>query len=161
MTIGALALTFLVYWLVVFVTSYIVVEFGQNYLYDETTPGMGLKVATGSLLLAAMLTWTRTSFDTMLTSDAGQTVLQAIAWFAVFTLVYRFQPLHGGVIGIVAMLIVAGLATLAADSLTSPSRAVVREVRPPSPPIRRPVGSPMTSDRPPNAAAEPAKSPSP
>ena len=56
------------------------VEFGQNFFYDEATPGVALKVAIGSFLLAAMLSWTRSDFATMFTSDFYKTALQAIVW---------------------------------------------------------------------------------
>jgi hypothetical protein len=48
---------FLIYWLVMFVVSYIAVEVGQDLFYDEVTPHAGLKVTAGSFLLAAMLTY--------------------------------------------------------------------------------------------------------
>ncbi len=47
---------FLIYWLVLFVVCFVVVEFGHDQLYDEVTPHAGLKVAGGSLLLAILLT---------------------------------------------------------------------------------------------------------
>ena len=46
----------LIYWLVLFVACFVVVEFGQDQLYDEVTPHAGLKVAGGSLLIAILLT---------------------------------------------------------------------------------------------------------
>jgi hypothetical protein len=109
---------FLIYWLILFVACYITVEFGQNYLYDETTPYAWLKVGIGSALLAAFLTYARTGFDTILTEGFGLSVLQAMAWFIVFTAVFRFQPLHAFAIGVCAFFIVAGTATLAVDSMT-------------------------------------------
>src|SRR5689334_15079051 len=60
--------TFVIYYLILFAASYVIVEFGQNYFYDEATPGMGYKVALGALIMAAMLTWTRSDFATMFTS---------------------------------------------------------------------------------------------
>ena len=39
---------FLIYWLVVFVGTYVVTEIGQDQLYDEVTPHVGLKVGAGS-----------------------------------------------------------------------------------------------------------------
>lgn len=131
---------FLVYWLVLFVSCYIVVEYGQNYLYDETTPGVGWKVALGSALLAGLMTWTRTSYDTMFTAEFAWTALQAIAWFAVFTLIFRFQPLHGFAIGIVTMLLISGMATLGVTSLTQRGGPVPRPIRTPSKPLRRAAG---------------------
>ena len=41
---------FLIYWLVMFVVSYIAVEVGQDQFYDEVTPHAGLKVTVGSFL---------------------------------------------------------------------------------------------------------------
>ncbi len=109
---------FLVYWLILYVAFYITVEFAQNYLYDETTALAWLKVGIGSALLAAFLTYTQTGFDTILTEGFGWSVIQAIAWFVVFTLVFRFQPIHAFAIGVCAFFILAGTATLAVDSLT-------------------------------------------
>ncbi len=144
MSIGQILWPFLIYWVVLFVICYIVVEFAQNYLYDEATPNFGLKVAGGAVVLAAMLTWTRSSFDTMLTSDIPHTVLQAIVWFAVFTLIFRFHPQHAVMIGVVTMLLVAGLASLAVDSLTNPARETLPKFRQPSKPVRSPAGPPIT-----------------
>lgn len=158
MSISSILVPLLVYWLVLFVVCYTIVEFGQNYLYDETTPRMGLKVAAGSLLLAALLTWTRTTFDTMLTTDLPWSTLQAIAWFAVFTLIFQFQPLHGAVLGIVSMLVIAGLASIAVDSLTTPGPRVAPEVARPAQPVRRPTGPvpvPSPAAENPGAGTEP------
>lgn len=119
---AALIVPFLVYWLVLFAVVYVVTEYSQKYLYDETTPMHGLKVAGGSLLLAMMLTWTRTSYDTMLTSDITFTVLQAIVWFGVFVLILRFHPPHALMIGVLMMILVCGAATMAVRSMTTPRR---------------------------------------
>lgn len=108
----------LVYWLLLFVACYVVVEYGQNLLYDEVTPHAFPKIAGGSLILAGLLVYSRTSYDTMVTSELGLTVIQAVVWFGVFVLVFRFQPLHGGIVGMVMMALVAGLATIAVDSLS-------------------------------------------
>lgn len=129
----------LVYWLLLFVACYIVVEYGQNLLYDEVTPHAFPKIALGSLILAGLLVYSRTSYDTMLTSELGITVVQAILWFGVFVLVFRFQPLHGGIVGVVMMALVAGLATIAVDSLTKGGGATLRPVAGrPNQPLRRP-----------------------
>lgn len=133
-------LTFFVYWLILFVTNYIVVEYAQNYLYDETTPHVGWKLVGGTLILAVLLTILRTSFDTMFTFDIGWTVLQALAWFGVFTLIYRFQPLHGCVLGVCTFLIIGGLASMAVDSLTGEVPAAARvQINETPKPIRRPA----------------------
>lgn len=134
--IGEVLWPFLVYWLILFVVSYMIVEFAHNYLYDEVVSGAGLKVLLGSLILAAMLTWTRSSLDTMFTSDLGRTVLQAVVWCVIFILVYRFQPLHGASIGLAAMLVITSLASLAVDSMVR-SGPAAREIRKPEPVIRR------------------------
>lgn len=130
---------FLIYWLVLFVVCFVVVEFGQKYLYDETTPRVGLKVLGGSFVLAALLTYFRTGYQTMFTSDLAWTVLQAIVWFAVFTLVFQFQPVHGAAVGIATLLIVAGLATIAVESLTNPAAQATPRPYRPTTPLRRPA----------------------
>src|SRR5947208_3506032 len=132
---------FLIYWLVLFIACYSIVEFAQDQFYDEVTPHAWLKVTGGSLLLAALLTWLRTSYDTMLTSDLPWTVLQAIAWFVVFTLVFQFHPQHAAAIGIVAMLLVCGLATMGVESLTKPTPALrPASARQRSQPVRGALG---------------------
>jgi hypothetical protein len=118
---------FLLYWLVLFAACFIVVEYGQGFLYDEATSYVWPRVAVGSLLLALLLTYTHTSFDSMLTTDIGWTVLQSIVWFGVFTLIFRFQPQHGAVVGVVTMLLITGLATMAVDSLGQTIRPVEKE----------------------------------
>jgi hypothetical protein len=130
-------LPFFVYWLILFVACYIVVEYGQTYLYDESPPGLGLRVALGSFLFAALLTWTRTSYETMFTHDLGWTVLQAIVWFIVFTLVFRFHPPHALAIGLACMVILSGAATLAISSMTGANVAGTPASRQPSKPLRR------------------------
>ncbi|MBX6314216.1 MAG: hypothetical protein IRY99_15085 [Isosphaeraceae bacterium] len=147
---------FLIYWLILFVLCYIVTEFAQNYLYDETTPAVGLKVGLGTMILAAVLTYTRSSFDTMFTSELGTTVVQAIIWFAVFTLVFRFQPQHGAAIGILTMLVVAGLATLGVDSLSSSRQRTLRPIAEPSKPLRRPIGPALKDSKSPEPPASKA-----
>lgn len=153
---------FLIYWAFLFVACFVVVEYGQNYLYDETTPRVGLKVAVGSAILAGFLTWRRSSYDTMFTEDLGWTVIQAIVWFGVFTLIYQFQPWHGGAIGVVMLALVAGLATLGVESMLSSNRAaVLPENTRPNKPLRQPAGpqvrplqvTPVKSDEPAGKAA--------
>jgi hypothetical protein len=127
-----------IYWLILFVCCYVILEFGQNYLYDEVTSAAPWKLAAGTLVLAGALMYTRTRLDTMFTSDLGFTVLQAILWFGVFTLIFRFQPLHGGVIGIVAMCILTALSTMAVDSMSTSTQVSVPQRRAVSTPPRRP-----------------------
>lgn len=114
-------LPLLIYWLVVFVVCYIVVEVGQDQLYDEVTPRVGMKVALGALIFAVVLTWLRPSIDTMFTAEIAWTVFLALVGFGVFTLVFQFHPQHAAPIGALTIILVAGLATLGVQSLTRPS----------------------------------------
>ena len=116
----------LIYWLVLFVACFVVVEFGHDQLYDEVTPHAGLKVAGGSLLMAILLTALRyygmpASYESMFTTNIIWTVLQAIVWVGVFILIFQFHPWHGLGLGLATMLLVTGLATMGVDSLTKPS----------------------------------------
>jgi hypothetical protein len=149
--LAALIWPFLVNYLILFVACYIIVEYGQYFLYDEATPGYGLKVALGAAILAVMLTWTRTNFLTMFTDDIMWTALQAILWFAVFVLIFRFHPWHGAGIGLAAMLILTGLATIAVDSMLAPKTTQRIDPRVSNKPVRRPVGT----------TPQPAPSPAP
>lgn len=127
-----------IYWLILFVCCYTILEFAQNYLYDEVTAAAPWKLAVGTLVLAGAAMYSRTRLDTMFTSQIGLTILQAILWFGVFTLIFRFQPLHGGVIGILAMCILTVLATMAVDSMSTSTQVSVRQRRSVSTPPRRP-----------------------
>jgi hypothetical protein len=142
---------FLLYTFICFVVSYILVEYGQKYLYDETTPYIGLKVLGGALLMGAMLTYTKSSFDTMFTAEIPYTALLAIAWAAIFILCFRFQPVHGAVFALVAVLLLPGLATIAVESVTStrPNPATVTPGR--VKPVRKALGGQATTP-----VAEPA-----
>src|SRR6185312_10011967 len=86
---AALIWPLLIYWLVLFVACFVVVEFGHDQLYDEVTPHAGLKVAGGSLILAILLTtlkWAErpASFESMFTTNIHWTLLQAIVWAGIF-----------------------------------------------------------------------------
>ena len=121
---------FLIYWLVVFVGCYVVIEIGQDQLYDEVTPRVGLKVTAGSFLLALMLTiFYRSdlpaSFESMFTTNIMWTVLQGIIWFVVFMFVFQFHPWHALGLGIMTMLLVSGLATMGVESMLKPTPAAV------------------------------------
>jgi hypothetical protein len=105
--------TLLIYWLVLFVACFVVVEVGHDQLYDEVTPHAGLKVAGGSLLIALVLTILKAkglpaSYESMFTTNFAWTVLQGIVWFGVFTLIFQFHPWHGLGLGIATMLLVTG-----------------------------------------------------
>lgn len=145
----------LIYWLVMFVACFVVVEVGHDQLYDEVTPHAGLKVAGGSLVLALLLTILRAygvaaSYESMFTTNIIWTLLQAIVWAGVFILIFQFHPWHGLGLGLATMLLVSGLATMGVESLltrpttTAPtSRAIV-----PNQPVRQSVA--------PTGAAAPA-----
>jgi hypothetical protein len=122
---GTIIGTVLIYWLVMFVLSYIAVEIGQDQLYDEATPMAGLKVTGGSLLLALMLTYFHPTFDSMFTT-LHWTVLQALVWIGVFLFIYQFHPWHALAIALPLMLITSGFATMGVDSVMKPTPAVRR-----------------------------------
>ena len=146
--------TFLINYLILFVVSYAIVEFAQSYFYDEVTPARTVKVAFGSLILAGVLTWTKSNFATMFTNDIKWTILQAIVWFGVFVLVYRFQPWHGGALALAAMLLICGTATMVVDSMLTPRNMnVLDTTKPVNKPPRRPTyGAPKGAVEPPPAA---------
>jgi hypothetical protein len=139
----AIIWTLLIYWLVMFVLSYVAVEIGQDQLYDEATPHAGLKVAGGSFVLAAMLTYFHPTFESMFTTNIAWTVLQALIWVGVFIFIYQFHPWHAAAIALPLMLISSGFATMGVDSVMTPTRAT----RPASKlntsqPIRKSLGAP-------------------
>jgi hypothetical protein len=121
---GTIIGTVLIYWLVMFVLSYIAVEIGQDQLYDEVTPMAGLKVSGGSLLLALMLTYFHPTFESMFTTNLAWTILQALVWVGVFLLVYQFHPWHAAAIAVPLMLIASGFATMGVDSVMKPTPAL-------------------------------------
>ena len=103
----------LIYWLVLFVACFVLVEIGHDQLYDEVTPRAGLKVAAGSFVLAALLTALRAygfpaSFESMFTTNIGWTLLQGVVWFLVFMFVFQFHPWHAFGLGVVTMILVSG-----------------------------------------------------
>ena len=126
---------FVIYWLVIFVACYTVVEIGQDQLYDEVTPHPGLKVLSGSLLIAALLTILRAygfaaSFESMFTTNIGWTLLQGVVWFLVFTLIFQFHPWHALGLGIATMLMISGLATMGVESVLAKPAATSAATRP-------------------------------
>jgi hypothetical protein len=146
---------FLIYWLVMFVACFVVVEVGQDQLYDEVTPRAGLKVAGGSLLIAILLTALRhygfpASFESMFTSNIAWTLLQGVVWFAVFTLILQFHPWHALGLGIATMLLVTGLATMGVESILAkpaPTSAATRTFTP-SKPVRQSLTPPAAPAQP-------------
>jgi len=115
-------LPLLIYWLVMFVVCFVVVEFGHDQLYDEVTPHAGLKVLGGSLLIAAVLTILRhyklpASFESMFTTNIIWTVLLGLVWVGVFMLIFQFHPWHALGLGLVTMLLACGLATMGVEAL--------------------------------------------
>ena len=138
---GAILVAFAVYWLILFVVSFLIVSQGHDTLYDEPPPQIGRKVLLGSLILAAVLTYTRSSFATMFTDNIGPTVIQGIIWFGVFTLIYRFHPWHALGIGLATMVVFTGMATMGVDSLQTPRSSQRFESKSVATPIRRPTYS--------------------
>ncbi|MGC8640305.1 MAG: hypothetical protein ACP5XB_10565 [Isosphaeraceae bacterium] len=139
---------FLIYWLVIFVGIYVVTEIGQDQLYDQVTPHVGLKVGGGSLLIALMLAafyskGAAASFDAMFTTNIMWTILQAIVWFTVFTLILQFHPWHALGLGIATMLLVQGLATMGVSSMLNPAPSTVnRPAAAVSKPVRQSLAPP-------------------
>ncbi|GAC1449658.1 MAG: hypothetical protein NVSMB9_33640 [Isosphaeraceae bacterium] len=144
---SAIVWPFLIYWLVLFVTCYIVTEMGQDLFYGEVASKVGLRVGAGTLILAALATWLRPTFETIFTSDIAWTLLQAVVWFLVFMWIFEFHPWHALGFSLVVMILVPGLATMGVDSLTKPSRTL--------PPVQSPTNSlPIRKSL--NATAPPA-----
>ena len=132
-------ISFLVYWLLIFVVNYIVVEYGQNYLYDEPTPGFGARSSWG---VSPWRPWPAGSGRRSTRCSPRRfhwTVLMALAWVLVFTLLYQFHPPHALLIGLTAMVIVPGLATMTAESLTRPRQTLAPTNTGRGGPVRRPI----------------------
>lgn len=115
-------LPLLIYWLVMFVACFVVVEIGHDQLYDQITPHAGLKVLGGSLLIAAVLTTLRAkglpaSYESMFTTNIIWTVLQGLVWVGVFMLIFQFHPWHALGLGLATMLLATGLATMGVEAL--------------------------------------------
>jgi hypothetical protein len=147
MSFSTLIVPFLIYWLALFVTTYITVEYGQNWLYDEPTPHFPIKVAVGTFALAALMTVLPLEYATMFTTSKHWLLLQAVVWFVVFTLLFQFHPPHAFVIAVVMILTIPGLASMAIGSL--------RESRRPTP-VATPTVAPL-GPRPTGGGAPPAK----
>lgn len=141
-------LAFLLYTFIAFVVSYILVEYGQKYLYDEATPYLALKVLAGALVMGALMTWRRSSFDTMFTADLPYTALMAIAWAGVFILIFRFQPVHGAMFAVATVLLLPGMATIVVQSVTTPRPNPATVPRTTSKPIRKAIGTPPPAPAP-------------
>lgn len=115
-------LPLLIYWLVMYVACFVVVEIGHDQLYDEIPPYAGLRVLGGSLLIAAVLTTLRAkglpaSYESMFTTNIIWTVLQGLVWVGVFMLIFQFHPWHALGLGLATMLLATGLATMGVDAL--------------------------------------------
>ena len=137
----------LIYWLVLFVVCFVLVEIGHDQLYDEAPKYAGWRVFGGSLILASLLTALRykgfaASFDSMFTTNIGWTLLQGVVWFLVFMFVFQFHPWHALGLGVVTMLLVSGLATMGVDSLLAKRRDVTAATRPvtANEPVRQSLG---------------------
>jgi hypothetical protein len=152
----ALLPAFLFYWLILFVACFAVVEYGQTYFYDEATPGSGWRVTLGSALLAVYLTWFRPEYHTMFTLYLGYSVILAIAGFAIFTLIYRFNPWHALPLGVVTVLLFSGMATMGIESFGNRNRPPSTIVQNPSKPLRHATKTPVPTPAPAEKAT-PAK----
>ena len=80
------------------------------------------------------------------------TVLLALIWFGVFTLIFQFHPWHALGLGIVTMLLVTGTATMGVDSVLSRPAATAAANRAPvfSQPVRQslaPAAQPKASEK--------------
>jgi len=151
---SAIVWPFLIYWLALFVACYTVCEVGQDQFYDEVTPHIGLKVAAGSLILAALTTWLKPSYESIFTSNIAFTLLQLLVWVAVFILIFQFHPPHALALAPITMILVVGLATMGVESLTKRGPAVpTARARTNNVPIR---GS-LNGTAPPPATPAPAK----
>lgn len=133
-------LPFLIYWAVFWVACLGVMELFQDWFYDEVTPHSLWKAMGGSCLLAAAATYFRPSFETLFTSNLAWTLLQAIIWFGVFTLILQFHPMHALGVGLVTMVLISGLATLGVDSLTKPKVVRAPTARQTNEPLRKSLG---------------------
>lgn len=166
-------LVFLMYWLVLFVGCYVVVEFGQTYYYEEKTPGAALKVAGATLILALLYTrysWLQnppathvgTWHDQIFTTTAAWLVVVSILAFVLFTLVLQFYPQHAVFLGPLTVLIVGGMAFMAADNISGGGGGGARtEIRLPSKPQRKAIGgvppAAPAEAQPPGPSVTPAK----
>ncbi len=144
--------TLLIYWLAAFVGCFVVVEMAQDQLYDEVTPKAGLKVSAGALLLAAAMTYSHPSFETMFTSNILTTVLQGIVWFGVFTLILQFHPWHALGLSMLTMVLISPLATMGVDSILKPTPQAARTSA--GPVNNKPVRQSLTPPAPATAPAE-------
>jgi hypothetical protein len=138
----------LIYWLVLFVVCFMLVEIGHDQLYDQVTAHAGWKVAGGSLLLAGLLAGLRAygfpaSFESMFTTNIGWTFLQGVVWFLVFMFIFQFHPWHALGLGLTTMVLVSGLATMGVDSVLAKKRGATAASRPVigNEPVRQSLGS--------------------
>ena len=152
---SAILVPLLIYWLVLFVVCYAVVEVAQDQFYDAVTPRPGLKVALGTLIFAGLATWLKPSLATMFTEDLPWTILQAIVWFVVFIFVFQFHPPHALALSTVTMVFVTGLASLGVDNMTQPKKVLAPVSRTNGAPLRKAVGPGAISA--PKPAADPPK----
>ena len=153
-TLTANLVPFLIYWLVLFVACFTVVEVGQDQLYDEVTPHTGLKVAGGTIILAVLATIFRPSYESIFTSGIAWTLLQGLVWVLVFTFIFQFHPWHGLAASLVTMLLVTGLATLGVDSLTKPAATPAPTRARGAPPVRKSITPSRTAPAEPTPAAK-------
>jgi hypothetical protein len=78
----------------------------------------------------------------MFTTNIGWTLLQGVVWFLVFMFVLQFHPWHALGLGVIAMVLVSGLATMGVESVLAKRRDVSNATRAfvPTEPVRQSLG---------------------
>jgi hypothetical protein len=132
--------TLLLYWLVFFVASYFVMEQAQNYFYDEVTKGAPWRVALGSFIFAALLTWRNPTTLDMFTSRIGETAMLAIVAWVVYVLILSYHPQHAAFVGPLSVIFVAAVTALAVESLADSGRSLQRDRPTNNLPLRKSAG---------------------
>ncbi len=134
--------TLLIYGLLFFVATYIVVEVAQKYFYDEVVKYSGLRIGAISLLLAGALTWWNPSSLDLVTVELGRTALIAVAAFVLYVVGLQFHPQHALLTGPATIVLVSLAAAMACESLSGAGdRAQGPDPFPRSNrPVRRPAG---------------------
>ena len=150
---------FSIYALTFFVFSFSVMEAAGFYLYDEKPKYAFLRCLGGSLILAALATYTHPSFDKMFIEKLGATVISGIIWVGVFMFIYSFHPWHALGIGLAVMVISTGLASMAVDSFNVRDTRPIADIRKANKAFRQsmPAGPVAPPTPPENKPAEPAK----
>jgi hypothetical protein len=75
----------------------------------------------------------------------------AVAWFVIFTFLFRFHPPHAFAIGVLACILLTGAASLAVNSMTGTAPVNVAAKRITSKPVRTTLQTTPTAPAPPPA----------